>query len=304
MTVRVPESRWLDLGGPVHHVAWDGPAGRTFVLVHGLGGSVISWLAVAEGLAEHGRVFALDLAGFGETPRAGRRSRVSENRSLVSRFIREVSPGAPVVLCGNSMGGAISMLETALEPGHVEGVVLSNSVFPWVRGAYPAPIVMAGFGLYQIPRVGEWFTRQRRTAIDARRAVRLGLRIITADPARVDPAIVEALVDELVRRQDDDDAAEAFLEAARSLLALGRRPRAARWILDEVRRPVLVIHGREDRLVPYRFAESAVRGRDGWGLVALPGVGHVPQMEAPEPWLEAVSSWLERLPTRPGRDPA
>jgi pimeloyl-ACP methyl ester carboxylesterase len=77
------------------------------------------------------------------------------------------------------------------------------------------------------------------------------------------------------------------------LLALGRRPRAARWILDSVRSAVLVIHGRRDRLVPFRFAETAMAQREGWDLAALDGVGHVPQMEAPERWLGAVGTWLD-----------
>src|SRR5215211_3801217 len=55
MQIELPPSRFADLDGPVHYVEWDGPPGRTFVLVHGLGGSLLSWLAVAPGLARHGR---------------------------------------------------------------------------------------------------------------------------------------------------------------------------------------------------------------------------------------------------------
>lgn len=291
VTIAIPESRWADLDGPVHYVAWDGPAERTFVLVHGLGGSSLSWLAVGPRLARNGRVFALDLAGFGRTPRAGRRSRLTENRRLLSRFVREVAGGPPVILCGNSMGGGISMLQAALEPGTVEGLVLSDSVFPWVRGAYPAPVVMIGFGLYSLPIVGEWVSRQRLNRLDAERAVRIGLRIIAADPARIDPVLIEAHVEQLLRHQAEPDAGPAFLEAARSLMALGRRPAAARWILDSVTCPALVIHGRRDRLVPHRVAERAVERRR-WELASLEGVGHVPQMETPDRWFELVRRWL------------
>ena len=69
MQIELPPSRFADLDGPVHYVEWDGPPGRTFVLVHGLGGSLLSWLAVAPGLARHGRVLAMDLPGFGRTER-------------------------------------------------------------------------------------------------------------------------------------------------------------------------------------------------------------------------------------------
>jgi len=276
-------------------VEWDGPPGRTFVLVHGLGGSLLSWLAIAPGLARHGRVLALDLPGFGRTERNGRRSRVSDLRATLSGFVDEVA-GGPVVLVGNSMGGGISMLEAALEPDALQALVLSNSVFPWRRGAFPAPIVMLGFALYELPRVGEWASRQRLTRLEADRAVRLGLRIITADPSAIPEDIVRLHVEQLVHLQADADAGPAFLEAARSLLALGRRPEVLRWIVNAVSCPVLVIHGREDRLVPLGFAMGALEMRPEWEMRLIPKVGHVPQLEAPERWLAAVEDWLAELP--------
>jgi pimeloyl-ACP methyl ester carboxylesterase len=240
-------------------------------------------------------VLALDLPGFGRSERIGRRSRVSDLRATVSRFVDEVA-GAPVVLVGNSMGGGISMLEAALEPAAVEALVLSNSVFPWSRGPLPAPVVMLGFSLYRLPRVGEWFAKQRITRVEAERAVEVGFRIITHDPSAIPEDLVRLHVEQLVRHQQNPDAGPAFLEAARSLMALGRRREVVRWIVSSVKCPVLVIHGRSDRLVPVGFAEAAARMRPDWDLRLLPKVGHVPQMEAPERWLALVEGWLAGLP--------
>ena len=127
MRIEMPESRFADLDGPVHFVEWDGPPGRTIVLVHGLGGSLLSWLAVAPGLAKHGRVLALDLPGFGRSDRGGRRSRVSDLRTTVSRFIDEVADGGPVVLVGNSMGGFISAEVAIAQPEWVERLMLVSA---------------------------------------------------------------------------------------------------------------------------------------------------------------------------------
>jgi pimeloyl-ACP methyl ester carboxylesterase len=303
MKIEMPPSRFADLEGAVHYVEWErqsaGGSGRdgTFVLVHGLGGSLLSWLAVGPGLARHGRVLALDLPGFGRSERTGRRSRVSDLRTTVSRFVDEVAD-APVVLVGNSMGGGISMLEAALEPAAVEALVLSNSVFPWTRGSLPAPIVMLGFSLYQLPRVGEWVAKQRITRLEAERAVELGLRIIAADPSTIPDELVRLHVEQLVRHQQNPDAGAAFLEAARSLMALGRRRDVLRWIVTSVKCPVLVIHGLSDRLVPVGFAEAAIRMRPEWDLRLLPKVGHVPQMEAPDRWLALVEDWIAELPAK------
>src|SRR2546426_905437 len=96
--LQLPESRWADVSGSVHYREWQGPAdGPTFVCVHGLGGSLTNWALVAPGLAEHGRVLALDLAGFGRTPAAGRRTDVGSNWRLVDGFMKALDL-PPVVL--------------------------------------------------------------------------------------------------------------------------------------------------------------------------------------------------------------
>ena len=92
-------------------------------------------------------------------PNVGRRSRVSDLRATVSRFVDEVA-GAPVVLVGNSMGGGISMLEGARARGG-RGPRALELGLPVDRGSLPAPVVMLGSPLYRLPRVGEWFARQR-----------------------------------------------------------------------------------------------------------------------------------------------
>ncbi len=287
----LPESRYADLGGPVHYVEWEGPAERTFVLVHGLGGAHLNWVLVGEGLSALGRVLALDLAGFGRTPRAGRSSKLTANRALLSHFIEEVA-GGPVVLAGNSMGGGIAMMQAATEPSSVEGLVLTSSVYPWARGGFPSPVVIGGFAAYRMKRVGEWVMRQRFERFDADRLVRLGLRLATVDVRRIPEDVIRAHVDLLLEREDDPDTAPAFLEATRSLISLGRSPDRARAILDQIKCPVLAIHGRQDRLVPAAFAWEATESHPEWWIRVLPDVGHVPQLEAPDRWLANVGEWL------------
>ena len=67
------ESRWTDLGGPVHYLDYGGPAGApVIVAVHGLEGSAVNWSALAPLLTDRYRVLAPDLAGHGFTRSAGR----------------------------------------------------------------------------------------------------------------------------------------------------------------------------------------------------------------------------------------
>lgn len=289
--LELPQSRFVDLDGPVHYVEWEGPADRTFVLVHGLGGSHLNWLLVAPELARHGRVVVPDLPGFGRSPLAGRRSAMHVGRRLLGDFIRKVATGQ-VILGGNSMGGGYAMLHAAFEPDSVAGLVLAGSVFPWAPAGIPSPLVVGGFALYRTPWLGDRAVRARLRRLDPERVVRWGFRITTSDPAAIPPAIVRAHIDLVRERQEDLDAARAFLEAARSILWLGARPALSRRVMGAIRCPVLVVHGTRDRLVPVAYALSALERHPTWDHAILPGIGHVPQLEAPERWLDAVERWL------------
>ena len=75
------------------------------------------------------------------------------------------------------------------------------------------------------------------------------------------------------------------------MLRLGKRPDVAARALDAVRCPVLVLHGRRDRLVPAAFAEAVLRSHPTWRGRIFPDVGHAPQMEAPGRWLAEVADW-------------
>lgn len=286
--------RTIDLDGPVVYRLWDGPSEATFVMVHGLGGSHINWMEVAPGLSGLGRVLALDLPGFGWSPRDGRGSGLMDMRRTLSRFIAELG-GGPVILCGNSLGGGLAVLQAAVEPGSVHGVVLSCSIYPWAGRAVPHPLILASFAAYRVPYVGERIVSARMRSMSPERTVRLAFAFTAADPATISPDVIH-LHEELVAiRQQDPDAVPAFLDAARSMLRLGRRPEVARAAFDAIEAPVLVLHGRRDRLVPAAFAEAELRRHPGWRGRIFPDVGHVPMLEAPGRWLSEVADWHAEL---------
>jgi pimeloyl-ACP methyl ester carboxylesterase len=286
----LPELASIDLDGPVRYRAWDGPGDTTFVLIHGLGGSHLNWLQVTDGLAGLGRVLALDLPGFGWSPRDGRGSGLMDERRILSRFIAELTSGR-VVLAGHSMGGVIAILQAAVEPASAAGLVLTASALPWSRGSLPHPAVMGAFALYDAPIVGNRFARVRLRRMDPEQVVRFGYRMILSDPSSVPDEIVRMNVDLVRERQSDPDAPEAFLDAARSMLRLGKRPDVSARALRSIECPVLLLHGRRDRFVPSAFAEAVLARHRTWRGRIFPGLGHAPQIEAPGRWLAEVTDW-------------
>lgn len=290
MSLDVPELATIDLDGPVRYRAWDGPGDTTFVLIHGLGGSHLNWLQVAPGLAGLGRVFALDLPGFGWSPRDGRGSGLMDERRILSRFIAELATGR-TVLAGHSMGGVIAILQAAVEPASAAGLVLTSSALPWSRGGLPHPAVMGAFALYDTPFVGDRFARVRMGRMDPEQVVRFGYRMVASDPSAIPDELVRMNVDMVRERQSDPDAPDAFLDAARSMLRLGKRPEVSARALRAIECPVLLLHGRRDRFVPSAFAEAVLAGHPTWRGRIFPGLGHAPQMEAPGRWLAEVADW-------------
>jgi pimeloyl-ACP methyl ester carboxylesterase len=64
------------------------------------------------------------------------------------------------------------------------------------------------------------------------------------------------------------------------------------WVqVARVRAPTLVIHGSLDELIPVAAARELVRRRPDWTLDVLEGVGHVPMMETPDLFLNALNAW-------------
>jgi pimeloyl-ACP methyl ester carboxylesterase len=296
--LELPPSRWVDVGGPVHYREWPGPDGPpTLVCVHGLGGSLLNWGRVAPSLARHGRVVALDLAGFGMTPPEGRGGGVSSNWRLLDGFIRALDL-APAILFGNSMGGMLCLIQAAHTPRSVHAMVLVDAAFPRGRtvSSQPTPWLAAAFALYSSHRVGEQVIRARARRLGAERLVRRTFELCTADPGSLDPALVDAHIELARRRQTFEYAVRSFGEAARSIYRSQARPGRYRAVVRAASAPALVIHGARDRLVPLAAAREAVAEHENWELVVLDDLGHLPMMEAPDRFSAIVQDWLERSP--------
>jgi glycerol-3-phosphate dehydrogenase len=285
-------SETVDAGGPVHFADFGGE-GPALVLVHGLGGSHVNWLAVGPRLARRARVVAPDLAGFGRTPPAGRMPRVPANRECLDRFLDAVI-GGPAILVGNSMGGLIAMMQAALHPRKVAGLVLVAPAQPRPPGTRIDRAVGLAFTLYSLPWVGEWYMRRRVARLGPEELVREMLQLVCVDPARVPEAVRAAHVALAAERVATMPWANAaFLEAARSTLGELRRRRQYEEMVDKIAAPTLLIQGARDRLVPPAASRGLARRRPDWSFEVFEDVGHVPQLEAPDRFVDTVERWLE-----------
>jgi pimeloyl-ACP methyl ester carboxylesterase len=286
-----------DIDGPVHWIEFtssDSPDGTPIVFVHGLGGSHLNWCLIGPELANGRRAVALDLHGFGLTPATRATATVQRNTRLLDRFVREVT-GTPVILVGNSMGGLISLMQTAAAPGTVRGLVLIDPALPPPQQT-PDRQVAGQFLLYAVPGLGELYIRAVMSRRPPELVVQRVIELCFADASRADPAMLAASIALAAeRRRREHPNAAAFLAASRSLMRMvGKRHRY--WeMMAAVRVPVLLIGGEADRLVPPAAMRQVAARNPRWETVILPGVGHTPQLEAPDKVIGTMRDWLGKI---------
>ena len=288
-----------DLDGPVHYLDFGG-TGRPLLMVHGLGGSALNWMAVGPEVAKSYHAVALDLGGFGQTPLFNRSAAIGANADLVHSFIERVI-GEPVVMMGNSMGGHIAILEAANHPSSVSALILVDPAIPGNHVSRPEPAMLGVMAALTIPGLAEIMLDRRVRQLGPEGLVMETLGTVCADPSRVPPDVVEAHV-QLIREREKlgRQNGRAFLQATRSIGLRMADPRF--WShVAKVRAPTLVIHGSLDRLIPVAAARDLARRRPDWTLEILDGIGHVPMMEAPSMFMDVLNGWS---PYRIAREPA
>ena len=281
----------IELDGPLHGIDYGGE-GRTVLLVHGLSGSAVNWVSMAEGLTAYGRVLAPELPGFGRTPPAGRRATVEEQASLLARFIRRES-GAPALVIGNSMGAVSAIILAGRNPELVDRLVLIDSPAPSPSIAGMAPIWVTVMLLYLIPGLNKALLSWLHSQGTAQQRTNAGIDMIATRPDRISSSTRQFHSRVTAERNAMpwmyDIHLEGYRSVIRNLVPYSRFDRTVR----RVSAPTLLIHGTEDQVVPVAAAERLASVRPDWTYRPIVGVGHIPMMEAPELCLHLLAEFMQ-----------
>jgi 2-succinyl-6-hydroxy-2,4-cyclohexadiene-1-carboxylate synthase len=250
--------------------------GAPVLLLHGFTGSVEAWGdRILAGLAKSYRVIAVDLPGHGrsDAPDDPTRYALPSVVEDLSYLLGELS-AVNAHWVGYSMGGRVALGAALLTPERVGRLVL--------EGASP--------GLASSEE------RSARRAQDEALALRLeaeGIESFVEEWAALplfdsQRRLPQSLRDaQRARRLGNDPHA---LAACLRRLGTGAQP--SFWDrLAEVRAPVLLLTGEEDRKFT-DVAATMARSLPECHALIVPSAGHAVHLESPEPWLEAVKSWL------------
>lgn len=235
-----------------------GPGGAPrIVFIHGLGGSQSTWQVVLGDLVERYRVVAIDLPGHGASDKSDPSTADYSLEGLttaVAGAIEQLNAG-PAIIVGHSLGGALAMQLAIDRAEVVNGIVLIDS---------------AG--------LGSEISKELLALISAEPGpdTARGLLELFYEDKRL---VVERGVAEMAQTQVAAGAWPAQQAVADAAFGDGFQKLGVRQRHEEIKKPVLVIWGVKDRVIPLSHAFDALTSLSDVTMKIMPNLGHVPQVE-------------------------
>lgn len=262
----------------------DGPA---IVFLHNGGTSSTIWRHQVDSLCGSHRVVAIDLPGFGSSPRAAAPVRLPQMVDVVRALIDDARL-APAVLVGNCMGSNIAVSLARRNPESVSAVLAIN---PLTEASFSGGSI--GF-LHRIDRIAPGPTRLLRSLSRRIRAPRqvgsASLRFQLGDKGTLaglhhDP--------ELLACQMRGDQMPAMVDVLEDMDSYG--------VLDAdgapIEVPLWILWGEQNRVLSRERARHLDQVLAPARVEVLRGCGHLPMLEDPDAVTELIESLVHRIST-------
>jgi pimeloyl-ACP methyl ester carboxylesterase len=278
------DSRFVEINGINVHYKQYGEGIPAIFLLHGFGASTFSWREVAPHLQNFGSVIAYDRPGFGLTDRPLPDSWLGENpygtQGQVNMLIAFMDhfKVQKAILVGNSAGGTVALATALQHPDRVEGIVFVDAAI-YQNSPVPewAKVIMRS---KQASRIGPLFLRGFGKS---------GEKVIyTAwhDPSKVTPETIEGYKTPL--QVNNWDIGLWQFSSAPQISNLEAR-------LNELKMPVLVATGDDDRIVPTELSVRLGKEIPESKFVLFKACGHVPQEECPDQFMNAIEPFITKI---------
>jgi pimeloyl-ACP methyl ester carboxylesterase len=270
------------------------PDGRPVLVHNGTPNSRLMYepavrLAESQGI----RMIGYDRPGYGASDRVAGRSVASCAEDV--RAIASTLGIERLAVWGISGGGPHAMACAALLPDLVPAVGVLASLAPW--GAE---------GLDYFEGMGQENVEDMQLTLKDRTAGRAKCEQERLETLDATPETIYKTFETLLSPVDREALTPAFAEYLHEAMQLGLAPGADGWWdddvafiepwgfeLDQIQTPVLLLHGRQDRFVPFTHGEWLARRIPGVEARLADDDGHLTLIEH---HLEDVHKWLlERL---------
>jgi 3-oxoadipate enol-lactonase len=213
------------------------------------------------------RLILPDVRGFGGSELGAGGYSIADLADDVARLLDQLGIDRAVV-GGLSMGGYVSLAFAARHPARLKGLILADT-----KASADTPELRAardeGIALVRAQGVAAYLDRQlpRLLSAAAPEPLRAHVRELGNQPADAIAAALTALRDRPDRRAE----------------------------LAAIDRPTLVLVGTEDVVTPPAEAAVMATAIRKAVLVEIPGAGHLSNLEAPTPFVQAITGFLARM---------
>jgi 3-oxoadipate enol-lactonase len=254
----------------------DRGTGPPVLLVHGFPLDNTMWAAQIDVLAEHSRVIAPDLRGFGQSSLGD----VDPNHGIsmerygddLAELLTAIDIREPIVLVGFSMGGYIAWQFMRKHSARLRALIQCDT-----RAAADTDEARAG-RLKMAEHVAEWGS--------TRVAEMMGPKLLAPRTFETKPEIVAAV------RSVVEHTLPAAIAAAQRGMA--DRPDMT-GLLPTINLPTLVLVGAEDQLTPPAEMKAVAAAIPNAQYVEIPSAGHMTTMENPPAVNDALLRFITSL---------
>jgi len=256
--VKVGENRirYLDGGGSSGNI----------VLIHGLGGFAERWSMVMPILSKKYRVIAPDLPGYGYSDKPS----IDYTPEFFSQFIFDFLESVDIRkthLIGTSLGGQIVAECAITQSKMIEKIVLAS----------PSGIMKSS-----TPTLDAYSMAALYPSYDT---VKTAYEMMTGSKN-----VTAEAIEGFIKRMTQPNAKMAFMS---TLLALkNSRPITDR--LSNITAPTLVIWGKQDTLIPVKYANDFTASIKNCQLKIMETCGHTPHIEEPDKFSQTVLNFLNQ----------
>jgi 3-oxoadipate enol-lactonase len=240
-------------------------SGPALFLFHSLLSDRASFDAIVPSLSQSFRVIVPELPGFGGSSAVtGGLVAVADRMAEV---VKESGGGGDTIVLGNGYGGFVALQMAIRHPGIAKRLILADCGAAFSESGREAFRNMAAVskakGLQAIADIA-----MRRLFAPEFQAQHTDLMRDRRDAfLRTDPQVLQA--------------------ACAALAELDLRPQ-----LEQVRIPVLVLVGEHDEATPPPMSRELAAGLPNARLKIIPGCAHVPQLQSPQLFLQAIGDFI------------
>lgn len=241
------------------------------VLIHGFPLDSAMWEMQLQDLSDVVRMIAPDLRGHGRSDSVAGPYSMEMFSDDIAGLLDHLNVHGPVLVCGLSMGGYIALDFYRRYPDRVAGLILTatragadSEEGKANRDATAATVKTEGTG----PIVAGMLPK------------------LLAPGSYGDDELVS-----YVKEIMEGASVEGVIGA---LAAMKDRPDSMPMLVD-IDVPTLIIHGAEDQIIPVSEAEALYEAIEDAELVIVPDAGHLPNLEQPDAFNDAIIDFIEEL---------